>query len=324
MSRGLARSRFVRVAAGAAAGLAISGRARAQSSALTPVRVLIAPGDGETSVVYAKRAGLFERVGLDVQLDKQTNGSAAAAGVVSGAADIGNSSVTSILLAHERGLPFTLIAPAGTYNNALREPTQGALVLKDSPLRFDSDINNQVIGVVSLTGNGRTAFCAYINAHGGDWSSVKFVEIPFAAMAVALTSHRVVAGESVAPQLNGALEGGDFRFVPVYGGIAPMYVVSAWFTTRDFSAKHPDVVRRFSRVVAQAAAYANTHHAETAPDMSAFMGVPLADMQRMARTYEGITLSPSLIQPVIAAEVTYGSLKTAFRAEELIDPNAAT
>lgn len=203
MSNGPARSRFIGASACAATALAIPRRARADNTPLIPVRVLIAPGDGETSVVYAKQTGLFEQVGLDVQLDKQTNGAAAAAGVLSGAADIGNSSVTSILLAHERGLPFTLIAPAGTYNDALRDrPTQGALVLKDSPLRFDGDINNQVVGVVSLTGNGRTAFCAYINALGGAWSSVKFVEIPFAAMAVGLVSRRIAAGECVAPQLN--------------------------------------------------------------------------------------------------------------------------
>lgn len=102
-----------------------------------------------------------------------------------------------------------------------------------------------------------------------------------------------------------------------------MYVVSAWFTTRDYSATHPDVVRRFSRVVAQAASFSNAHHAETAPYMSEFMGVPLADMRRMARTYEGITISPSLLQPVIAAEAAYGGLKKTFPAEELIDRNGA-
>lgn len=322
MSDGVARGRFLRVAGGAAAGLLAPHAACAQAG-LTTVRVLIAPSDGVTAVVYAKNAGLFEKAGLDVQLSKQNNGAAVAAGVVSGSYDMGNSSVTSVLLAHEHGLPFTLIAPAGVYTDA-KLPFSGALVLKDSTLRFNSDVNGQTIGVVSLNGIGQESFCAYIDANGGDWRSVKFVEIPFAATEVALIAHRVVAAESVTPTLERALATNQFKFIKSYGAIAPTYLISTWFTTRDYSAKNADVVRRFSRVVAQSAAYCNAHHAETAQLMADFIGIPVSDLENTARAIEGERLNPALIQPVIAAAAKYGNLQKTFPAQEMIDPNAAT
>lgn len=319
MSDALARGRFLKVAGGAAAGTLAPYVARAQT--LTPLRVLIAPSDGVTAVVWAKHAGLFEQAGLDVSLDQQHNGAAVAAGVVSGSYDIGNSSMTSLLIAHAKGLPFSLVAPAGIYADA-KIPFSGALVLRDSTLRFNSDINNQTLGVVSLNGIGQETFCAYIDEHGGDWQSVKFVEIPFAATAVALISHRIAAAESVTPTLTQALATGNFRFVKIYSSIAPTYLISAWFTTRDFSAKNADVVRRFSRVVSESAAYCNAHHAETAPVMAEFIGIALTDLQNMPRAIEGRTLNPTLIQPLITMAAKYGNLGKTFPAQEMIDQNA--
>jgi NitT/TauT family transport system substrate-binding protein len=322
MPQPIARGRFLAATAGTATALLSARTARAQTAPTSAtVRVLIAPSDGVTAVVYAKHAGLFERAGLDVQLQTQSNGAAVAAGVASGNFDIGNSSVTSILLAHEKGLPFSLIAPAGIYNN-VKDPFSGAIALKDSPIRLDADANGQVLGVVSLNGLGQESFCAWVDAHGGDWTSVKFVELPYAASGEALKQHRVIAAESVTPALTNFLDSGEYRFIPVYGAIAPAFLMSTWFTTRDYSARNPDVVRRFSRVVAEAATYANAHHAETAPLMADFTKIPLSNMQHMARAIGGVTLSPTLIQPAIAAAAKYGTLKKPFPAQELIDANA--
>src|ERR1700761_3970616 len=85
----------------------------ARAADLKPLRVAVAPSDGVTSVLYAKRAGLFEKAGLNVSLDIQRNGAAVAAAILSNAYDVGNSSVSSVFVAHEKGLPFTLCAPAG-------------------------------------------------------------------------------------------------------------------------------------------------------------------------------------------------------------------
>jgi NitT/TauT family transport system substrate-binding protein len=311
------RARFIAQAWAATTVLAGS-RAGAQSTPLSrPLRIAIAPSDGVTSVVYAKAAGMFERAGLDVQIDTQGNGAAVAAAIVSGTYDIGNSSLTSVLLAHEKGIPFTFVAPAGVYD--ARTPFTGALLLKDSTARLDKDAEHAIIGLVSLSGTGHDAFCGWVEQHGGDPSTIRFVEVPFSAAAAALETHRVVASETVTPAMTSALDTGNFRFLPVYSGIGPQFLISAWFTTKDFAGKYRETVRTFARVVAAAGTYANAHHAETAPIMSEFTKIPVDVMLRMPRALQGVTLSAGLITPVITAAARYGSLKRAFPAAEIIE-----
>jgi NitT/TauT family transport system substrate-binding protein len=317
----LQRGRFLsRVGTGvAAAGVLTRTRASGQgASKLTPLRIAVAPSDGVTSVIYAKYAGLFEKAGLDVSLETSQNGAAVAAAVASGASDMGNSSVSSIFVAHEKGLPFVFVAPAGIHDS--RAPYTGALVLKDSNVTMGKDIENTVVGTVSLGGTGHDAICAWCQQHGGDPTLIHFIEVPFSVLPAALTQHRVVAGETVTPSMTVALETGDYRFVSINNAIALTFLNSVWFTSKDFSAKNPDVVRTFARVVATTSIYVNAHHAETAPITAQFTGIPLALVQRMPRATEGVTLSPELIQPAIAANAKYGSLKKAFPAQELIDP----
>lgn len=317
----LSRGRFIARAATGAAAAGVLTRTRAfgqTASKLTPLRIAVAPSDGVTNVIYAKYAGLFEKAGLDVQFTISQNGAAVAAAVASGASDLGNSSVSSIFIAHEKGLPFVFVAPAGIHDS--RAPYTGALVLKDSTIAMGKDIENQVVGTVSLGGTGHDAICAWCQQHGGDPSLIRFIEVPFSVVPIALSQHRIVAGETVTPSMTVALETGDYRFVSINNAIAPMFLNSVWFTSKDFSAKNPDVVRTFARVVAASSAYCNAHHAETAPITAQFTGIPLELVQRMPRATEGVTLSPELIQPAIVANAKYGSLKKVFPAQELIDP----
>jgi ABC-type nitrate/sulfonate/bicarbonate transport system substrate-binding protein len=270
-------------------------------------------------VVYAKHAGLFERAGLDAHIETQANGAAVAAAVLSGFFDIGNTSITSILLAHGKGVPFSLVAPAGIYD--ARAPFAGAVVLKESPLRLGSDAEDQVVSVASLSGIGHDAIAAWVERHGGDWSKVHFIEVPLSAAAAAVEVRRVVAAEMAVPALETALESGKYRLIPAYTAIAQRFLVSAWFTSADFSSKHPEIVKTFARVVASAAKYANEHHAQTAPIMAEFTGIPLASFTQMTRAEQGASLIPTLIQPVIDAAHKYGSLKQSFPAQDVVDPN---
>lgn len=289
----------------------------AGAAGLKPLWVAVAPSDGVTSVLYAKRAGLFEKAGLDVTLEIQRNGSAVAAAVLSNAYDIGNSSVTSIFLAHENGLPVTLVAPAGVFDT--KSPYAGALVVKDSPLKLDKDANGQTVGVVSLAGIGHDAFCAWVEQHGGDPHSLQFAEIPFSVGPAALEQRRVVATEMTTPVLTSAMDSGNFRLIPIYTAIAPTFILSTWFTSQQYANQNPDTVRTFARVVADAASYVNDHHSETAPAVAEFTGIPLSQVLRMPRSTQGTRLEPALIQPAIDAAVKYGSLKAPFQARDIIN-----
>lgn len=274
-----------------------------------------------TPIVYGQRAGVFARAGLDVQLSKMPNGASVAAGVLAGSFDFGKATMTTLFEAHERGIPFTCVTPAIVYDSKL--PYAAFIVAKDAQLNTGKDFNGQLIAVSGLGDIGSLGLRAWVEQHGGDPKTLRFVEVPLSAALAAVDERRVAAAETSQPAFGAAMETGRVRAIQAVDAIAPTFLLAAWFTTADVSAKRPDVVRAFARAWAEAAAYTNAHHAETAALMADFTGVPVALVQRMRRAVAGITLVPAQIQPVIDAAAKYGAIKAGFAARELIDVNAA-
>lgn len=313
--------RFPRIVvhAAALALLLVLGAARpseAQTPARIPVHVTALPGDDVTSVIYAIHAGLFAKAGLDVTYERAASGGAFIAAVASGAYDIGKASLTPILDAHDKGVPFVLVAPAGIYDDKL--PYAGLLVGLDSPIRSGKDFAGKIVSASTLNDIGQVATDAWIDQHGGDWHAVRYLEVPMTAVGAALEAHRIDAGEAVNPPLAAVMATGKVRMIPTYGAIAPLFLLSAWFTTADWAKSHPDVVKTFARIVAQAAAYTNAHHAKTAPLIAELSGIPVDTIQHMTRVTDGTILSAALLQPVIDAAAKYGAIKRSYRAQELI------
>lgn len=288
----------------------------AQAPAPIPLRVTALPVDGAVSGLYAIRAGLFAKAGLDIRYEKAAFGGAFIGAVASGAYDIGVANIKSILDAYDRGVPFVLIAPAAIYDDRIHDA--GIVVSAGSPIRTGKDFNGKVVAASTLNDIGVVAADAWIDQHGGDWRTVRYVEIPMTALGAALEANRVDAGEAVNPALAAILATGKARVAATYGSIAPMFLLSAWFTTAEWAKNHPDVVRTFARVIAQSAAYTNTHHAETAPLIAELSGLPLDTIAHMTRATQGTSLDPALVQPLIDAAAKYQAIKRSFPAQQLI------
>jgi NitT/TauT family transport system substrate-binding protein len=313
--RATTRQYFVGALASAAAAGTL-GRVAGAQSRLTPLRVGGSVADDMTAVVYAQQTRMFARAGLDVSIEKTSSGSAAAAAVAAGTYDIAKSSITSIFDAHARGIPFTLLAPAAIYES--RNPYGGLLLPANSKLELGKDAEGQTIGVASLGSIGRVAAGAWIAQHGGDVSAVKFVEIPIPTVTAALDQKRIVAGEVGQPALADALAKG-YRLIPAYNAIAARFVLAVYYTTRDFSAKHPDALRAFVRVLYDAGRQLNANPRPATKMMAAFIGVPLEVMEDTPRITLGTELVLSQVQSPIDADAKFGTLKSAFRARELLD-----
>jgi NitT/TauT family transport system substrate-binding protein len=140
----------------------------------------------------------------------------------------------------------------------------------------------------------------------------------------ALDQHRIDATTIVGPAMDAAMATGKFRSLGAsFGEIAPHYLFSGWFTTKAWAAAHPDLVKRFQRVWAEAAAYANGHHDETEPLLAQFSLIPIEVLHKMTRGVYGTALSPADIQPVIDVAAKYQMIDKPFPAQELIDAASA-
>src|SRR5580692_11066538 len=103
------RATFAAMTGAALAGL----KTRASAQDLPAVKIAAPANDTATSAIYAVKAGLFKRAGLDVQITAMNSGASVAAAVAGGAIAMGNSSLVTLIEAHAKQLPFTLVATSG-------------------------------------------------------------------------------------------------------------------------------------------------------------------------------------------------------------------
>jgi ABC-type nitrate/sulfonate/bicarbonate transport system substrate-binding protein len=235
--------------------------------------------------------------------------------VASGALDIGETGVSVIAAAHERGLPFVIIAPAGSYSS--KAPTSATLVAKNSPIKTGADLNGKTFGLRDINSPAYVGSRAWIDQNGGDSKTVKFVEIPDSATAAALAQGRIDATTISEPDLENALRGPDARLLAdSYNAIAKDFLLGAYFTTRDYAAAHPEIVRAFASAMAETYRWANRHHAETAQILEKYTKQQV--IPTMPRVIYSERLSPQIVQPLIDAAAKYGALKASFPASEML------
>jgi NitT/TauT family transport system substrate-binding protein len=296
-----------------------SRRALAQSS-LTTIRVGATPIDSLAPVAYAMRTGMFEKAGLQIELNMMGSGNAITGAVAGGALDIGLSSLVAIIQGHLRGIPFTIVAPGGLWVDS---DTAGLLVPKSSPLRKASDFNGKTISTNALASLDTVAMQAWVDQNGGDSKSLHFFELPAAAVEAALTQGRIDASLLSNPQYAAAIADGDRSVAHVYDAVGRQFSLGVWVAMQSYVQQNHSVVERFSRVVADAGAFARAHPDATVNDEAQYTKQDPAVIAHMKRQRMGTTVSASDIQPVIDASAKYKFTERAFPASELISDAAA-
>jgi NitT/TauT family transport system substrate-binding protein len=287
---------------------------------LTTLRAGSAVDDAATPFLYALESGLFRKAGFAASLERATSGAAVASGVVGGSFEVGKSSVISLLSAHARGLPLVAIAPAGDYDIA--NPTAAIAVRADAPIVSGADFNGKIVAVSAINDSFSLSMRAWVDAHGGDASTLKLVELPMSAAPLAIAAGRIDAAVLVQPFLHTALESGRIRIIgdPV-SALGAHHTDSAWFTTVAFTQKDPDAVLRFMQTIREAAVYVNGHHPETAYLLAKFALVQPSDVMKM-RVLAGTRLDPANIQSLIDVAARYKIIAERFDARDLIYQNA--
>lgn len=271
---------------------------------------------GLTPFLYAQQAGLFKKAGLDVEVEASQNGAALAAGVAGGALDIAKSSLMSLITARARGLPFKIIA--GATEDSVAAPVNGMCVLKTSGLKTLADLGGKSVAFSTLRGLDMLGAQQLIARGGVDVSTVKFIELPTSAMLAGLEQGRADAAAIAYPFLPAALASGKVVTLgDPYRGIGPRLMIASWFTTDDYAARNRSVVDRFARVVRDANAYTNTHHAETDPIIVQFAHLDPATVAAMANFNFATQLDPKDVQPAIDAAAKYRYINAPFPATEL-------
>jgi NitT/TauT family transport system substrate-binding protein len=184
-------------------------------------------------------------------------------------------------------------------------------------LKTARDLNGKEVAIDNLRGLPQISVDTWMHKNGGDASSLKYIEIPFPAMSAALQAGRVAAAVIAEPALTAA-RGSTRLLANTLDAIARSFYISVWFATTPWLAQNTAAAHRFATAIAQAARYANTHHAETAPILQAMTKITPEVAATMNRAYFGERLDPALLDPILALTQRYGITKSTMAGKSLI------
>ncbi len=211
---------------------------------------------------YARDNGFFTGAGINADVQLLPGSAAIAAGIVSNSIDVGYGAIDVLATLHSKSIPVVVIAPGGEYLAPVTSRVAAIMVPANSTVRTAKDLNGKIVAANSLHSLADAVPKLWVDQNGGDSSSLKFVEMPFAAMPAAFDAGRVDAALISEPFMGAAAKSGR---VLVYGYdcIAKHFLLGAWFTTPQWAKDHPDVIARFRTGMRQAATWSNANPVKT-------------------------------------------------------------
>lgn len=298
-------------------GLAIAAPRGARAADTIALRVGTTTDQDTAAVLYGVQSGIFERLGLRLDVQPMSSGSVGVSAVVGGSLQFAKSSVVALAAAHVHGLPLKIIAPSTIYTPD--RPVAGLIVALDSPIRSPKDLAGKTVGVSSLLDSRVFTLRAWVDQVGGDYRAVKFVEIPGPSVLAALFSGRIDATVASYPLLPDAMATGRARNLgDPNGAIGKRWVLNTWYTTDTYAATQSDVVHRFQRGLYASAVYANAHPDEMEAVLAPFAGLEKSNTALPPRSLIGTTMNPNEYQVVIDVAAKYGYIEKAFPAREFL------
>lgn len=296
-----------------------TARVSAQQT-LTPVIVGPLNSASSAGLYYAQQQGLFAKAGLDVKIQPMTGGAAAVAATVGGAINIGYGNTLTVIEAHAKQIPISLLAPGSLYQSQI--PVAQLLVAGNSTIKTPADLIGLTIGVASLNDLAVLAIKEWIERGNVDPSKINFIEISPAAAITTLTANRVAAVILYDPYLGAALAQGAKVIAKPYDFIAPTFLISAWFVSNQWATEHRDAALAFARVLEQVTPYINGHYDDLLPMISKITSVSVENLAKMPKAIVPTSMRSVALQPVIDAAVHFKAIPAPFKAQDIIFPGA--
>jgi NitT/TauT family transport system substrate-binding protein len=156
----------------------------------------------------------------------------------------------------------------------------------------------------------------WVDKHGGDSKTLKFIEIPFPEMIGALDAGRVDVAIPSEPFTSQG-RAGNRTIGNIYASMPP-FLLFAFFATDAWLAANADTATKFAAAITKAAAWANAHPRESAVMLAQFTKLDPQVAGSIGRAVYGTSLEPAMIQPAIDTMVTYGFLPKPIDAADVI------
>jgi len=215
------------------------------------------------------------------------------------------------VLAHERGVGFTFVAPGAEYTGSA--PTNALIVAKTSPIHGPKDLIGKTIGVIALGDINTIAIRAWLERSGVDAKSVRFLELPNPQMSAAIDRGAVDRRDRVLTALAPAMQTGPrlpVSRIARFRSTSRSNAVVREERLGGGASRHRCALHRAGH---RSAALGEQNHADSARYSSADAKLDPDLVASMTRATFAPKLEDTLIQPLIDLMAKYGRIAARFR-----------
>jgi NitT/TauT family transport system substrate-binding protein len=283
---------------------------------LPTLKVAIQPIEPSCQPYYAQANGYLDKAGISVDVTTVTTSPVILQALLSGTYDIGSATVTTLALAHIKGLPIVIVGPQAVVERGVVQG--GIVVAANSTIKGAQELTGKIFAVSGLGTIAEFVPKAWVDKNGGDSSTMKFSEVPFPAIGDAIAAGRADAGWLNEPFFTIATRKGQVKLLSTADDVMPpVYLATAWFATAAWAKAHPDLVSRFVRTMNQAGVWANANPDKVVPILIDKLKADPAMLTIGHRATFTDKLVNAQIQPLIDIVARYQKFPT-FPASDLI------
>lgn len=314
----ISRSAALSFISGVLAAVTLPTRISAQAAG-TPVRMGAMVMDAAGEAYYGADFGIWAANGFVPQITTAQTGQAIIQGVLADDLDVGLGNPLNILAAIARNIPLMMIAPGVLYSAKSASPN--LMVAKDGPIKVPADLVGATFGVSALADLNQLSLFSWLDKNAVPRASVKFVEMKFGELGLALQKNLVQAAIIIEPFKTDAVRLGQVRdFGDTYLSIAPELSPFVWFSTKAWVQKNPDVAKRFVKAIYAAGAFSNTHTKDTAASLARLAKMDPAVVANMTRLFFATSNERRYTEPIALLAAKYGMIPRPVSFEEFSPP----
>ena len=317
--RALGRRRFLKIAGITAAGAALPLRAAGAQSKLNVGYMKI----GDLSPLFlAIEKAFFKDAGLEINLASMVGGAAIMPALASGSINIGWSNVISVYQGHLQGFDFRFVAN-GAINKRDTNDVFGICVTPDSPIKSAKDLAGKTVAVNTLRNIMHAATAHWVDSNGGESARVKWVEIPFPQMALALANKQVDAFGAVEPFITVPVLNKQARIVGrQLGAMAERLIIASYFGSEAWIGKNVTVVKSFVAALNRGIDAHNANPDEARAVLARHTGLKAELFKDMPLPAFEKTILESDFQPMLDVALRYKFIERKFPISEVISRHA--
>jgi NitT/TauT family transport system substrate-binding protein len=303
------RSDFVR--------LALSAPFAVQAQALPTLRVLSFASDAIKQVLYPIQAGIFNRLGVEIQLEPMGSGAAIIAALLGGSGEFGSGSLFPIFSAFGHGIPLRIVAPIALYDT--NHCDAWLVVRADADIHQARDLNGKVIGGDTPAEISVVATRVWMDRNNADGKSLRALGLNVSEILNALVAGRIDAAVLRPPFLTLALQSGRVRVLgKPLDVVAPRFLLSCWVASVDYIAKNPMTVKAFVAGVIAGARYVDRHQSETVDMVAQFTKQDPAQIRAGVRTVIAESITVADVQKPLDFAYKYGIIDKQYDARPML------